>query len=49
MSAFADINVSAFVEATGQHLLTLSRRIPRKGVFIVTWQRMTVRSTTISR
>jgi hypothetical protein len=30
VSAFADINVSAFVEIAGQHLLTLSRRISRE-------------------
>ena len=37
MSAFADINVSAFVEITGQRLLTLSRRISRQGDITLTF------------
>ena len=36
--AFADINVSAFVEIAGQHLLTLSRRISREGNITLTFE-----------
>ena len=38
VSAFADINVSAFVEIAGQHLLTLSRRISREGNITLTFE-----------
>lgn len=36
MSAFADVNVSAFVEIPGQHLLTYPRRDPEEAIRILT-------------